>query len=474
MNKIRIDKLNKKILYNPIKIVMFYFIGLFILYIWGPLEWKTQNSFLLYLFLFAAFGLIYMGYNVTMRKIIKKSNNENIEEKLIVGHSTIIKFLKVFITINLLLTTLFLIRTTGLTSFSLNQIMSNLMNGLTDAGSQYNSKFENSGLFGGNLLAPIFTLLSPLLWPVIPLSIIYFKQLNFFNKILAVITIFIEAIRWISTGTNKGIIDLVLIIVAIVFLKQWQKSHETSVVRKIGKKVRVTFITIILIIIGLSLFQNNISSRINDDYNIVSYITNNTEVNVNSPIMMLVPQSIQPLIVYSTLYLTQGFYGLSLTLDEPFIPMFGVGNSYFLIENFSDLFNIDLWKYSYQSRVAYEGWQPLLNWHSIFSWLANDISYFGVLFLMYFLGKYFAVVYYRSVVNKDPIASTIFCLLVICFFYFSSNNQVLSSPSTFMAFYALNLLWFYKKTTKYKRRELVIYRENIKSISRRNDNESNS
>lgn len=229
-----------------------------------------------------------------------------------------------------------------------------------------------------------------------------------------------------------------------------QRRYEkvTRDVKRRNKRLRIIVITALLIIIGLAIFNNNISSRVNENYYTISAITNYTPINLESPLMKLVPENIKSLMVYTTLYLTQGYYGLSLTFDEPYIPMFGIGNSYFLLVNAEQLLDMDFWKYTYQSRVEYKGWKPLLNWHSIYSWLANDFTYLGVLVLMYFIGKYFAIVYYKSLVYKDPITSVLFCLLVISFFYFPANNQIMSTPAMFMAFLGLNGIWIYKNVTK--------------------------
>ncbi|WP_027308884.1 hypothetical protein [Caloramator sp. ALD01] len=450
MNSKNNERIVGRILYKPIKIVMLYFICLIILYTWGPLEWRTENPIEFYIFLLLSQGLIYIGYTKTIKKMYKKDAifkypGISYDEKVI------LKWLKVLIVINLIISCMFLIRTIGISSFSIYDIINSFYKGITDPGVMYNSKFTNEKIFGGKILAPIYTLMSPVLWPVLPLSIIYYKQLSFVNKTLIIMTIIIEIIRWVSIGTNKGIVELILIIIAILFLKQWQKmcSAVTIMTSKRSKHIRVVVITTVLIMIGLFLFQNNVSSRLNNSYYIVSAITNNTEINLESPLIKVTPIAFQPLLVYITQYLTQGYYGLSLTLNEPFIPMFGIGNSYFLIANFQELFNLDLWKYTYQARIAYKGWDPFINWHSIYSWLANDVSYLGVLVIMFLLGKYYAIVCYRSIRNKDPITSVIFCLLVICFFYFPANNQILSTPSTFMAFWGLNIYWFYK--TKIKR-----------------------
>lgn len=445
----------KRVFYKPLKIVMVYFLILIIIYIWGPMEWRTENPFLLYMFLFLSQGLIYLGYTTTIKKMYKKDQvySRQNTRLLILNHSLILKCLSVLISINLIMTVLMFIRTTGLSSFSVDHIINNLISGITDPGAQYYSKFDReNNLYGGNILAPLYTLLSPILWPVIPLSIIYYKKLSIINKAFLILTVLLESIRWISNGTNKGIVDLVLIILSVLMLKQLQKKHDRVVelVSKKSKRIRIAIFTVMLIIVGLSVFENNISSRINENYYTVSAITNNTNINEDAPLMKLVPQDIQPLLVYATQYLTQGYYGLSLTLDEPFVPMFGIGNSYFLISNIEQLYDVNIFQYTYQSRIQFKGWDPLLNWSSIYSWLANDFSYFGVLLLMFFLGKYFAIVYYKSLVYKDPITSVLFSLLLICFFYFPANNQILSTPSMFMSFLGLNLLWFYKINTKRK------------------------
>lgn len=442
------------ILYRPIKIVMIYFIGLIVLYIWGPFEWRTQNPPVFYLYLFLCQSLIYIGYKITMNKLLRRNESVKQEESeyVLFKQTTIVKLLKVLIAVNLVMTVLMTLRNIGLSSFSINNLWNEFLNGLENPGLQYDSKVNSENLFGGNILAPLSTLTAPFLWPVLPLSIIYFKKINVFNKGLVLLTIIIESVRWISTGTNKGIIDLILIILSVLFLKQLQKSFHLSNKIKARKRkvVAVTIIAMILVIIGLSVFQNNISSRINNNYGTVSAITNNTIINTKSPIMKIMPETLHPLVIYVTSYLTQGYYGLSLALDEPYIPMFGVGNSYFLISNFEGLLSKDIWKNTFQARLAYEGWNPFVNWHSIYTWLANDFSFLGVLIIMFYLGKYFAVVCYKSIVQKDSITSVILCLLFICFFYFSCNNQVLSMPSTFMAFWGINIYWFYK--SKIKRR----------------------
>ena len=443
-----------KTLYRPMQLVQLYLLFIIILYVLGPLEWRTQNSFLFYIFLFASQGLLLLGYTLQIKRLyVKETIEQTLENRqgLILSDEAVLKYLKKIIPINLLLTFMYLLRNTGVSGFSITQMISNLTRGFVDSGMQYSAKFTTEIAFGGNFLAPIITLMSPFTWIVIPLSLIYFKRIGHVNKILTILTIFFEAARWVSNGTNKGVIDLIIIFAVVVLIKQWQGKYMRLFKlqkNKQNKKIKTAIIIIILVVSGLLFFGNNISSRVNDNYSTISLITGGTEVNTNSPLMKITPKNYQPLLVYTAQYLTQGYYGLSIALNEPFIPMFGVGNSYFLIENIQQMFDVDIWQYTYQERIEYKGWHPFVNWHSIYVWLANDISFPGVLLLMFFFGKYFALVTYKCLILKDPIASSLLVLILLCFFYFPCNNQILSSPITFMAFWSLNIFWFYKVKIK--------------------------
>lgn len=69
---------NRAIFYRPISFLMFYFIGLLILYIWGPMEWKTQSPVILYSFLFLTHALIYVGFSINIKECIERVNLEKI------------------------------------------------------------------------------------------------------------------------------------------------------------------------------------------------------------------------------------------------------------------------------------------------------------------------------------------------------------------------------------------------------------
>lgn len=432
--------------YNPIKLILIYLIGTELLYFFGPLDWQTKNITILLLFFIISNLLLYLGYRSTMAKLINKGINDKKQYiPFVFSERTVLKYLRFLIPFNLVMSVANLLRYSGLNVFSITQIFENLLLGFNNAGAQYSAKFENASLFGGDILAPLSTALAPILWPVLPLSLFYFKKLTKINRILIIFTVFFEVTRWISIGTNKGIVDIFLILLSIYIL---QKNSKAIQKRRSYNNLILFFVVTIFLSLGLYFFSNTISSRIGDSMLIVQSLANNTQIDTDSLILKIFPDYLKITLIYITLYLTQGYQGLSLTFNEPFVPMFGIGNSNFLIENIQEVFNTNIFRNTYQYRIQHSGWDAQVNWHSIYSWLANDLSYIGVIILMFFIGKYIAIIYFRSIKYKDPLFIVLFSLIVIMIFYFPINNQIAAMPNTFMAFWFLNILWLLGKVKK--------------------------
>ncbi len=440
------SKQQKSVLYYPMKLVQLYLSFIIVLYIFGPFEWPTREPLLLYSFLFSAQIILFMGYKSSMKRNCTPTCKKNIDyEKFF------LKYLKYAITTNLVFVILNTIRNTGMSSFSLVTLLGKVNMGLLNPGQQYHEKFV-SATFGGSILTYTTVILSPFLWMVLPLSLYYFKKLNLFNKILTIIAVVFEAARWISVGTNKGIIDLIIIFSSIILIKHLQSRYSNGDVikTKYKNKFKIYIPLLILLVIGMTFFTNAINSRVGGVWE-NEFFTIHASINKEALLMRFLPDFVKPTMVYMTSYLTQGYYALSLALTEPFTPMFGIGNSMFLMDNFKKIFDADFFQYTYQTRLSYLGWDSLANWHSIYVWLANDISFIGILPLLYMLGKYFGNICKDVIINKNPIACVILCLLFIMFFYFPLNNQVLSYPTTFMAFWGLTFYWILQKITSRKR-----------------------
>ncbi|ESU34257.1 hypothetical protein G3A_01965 [Bacillus sp. 17376] len=424
------------ILLKPLLVAEIYFIFTLILYTFGPTTWINTNPYFLYAFLILYQLFFSFGYLYEINKARIPIGLDSKKENLITSNRIKIKrFVKFIIIFGLIMTSISTITYTNISTFSLSALIDQTINGITNPLSAYKESF--GGGSEGGIIYLIIVLTSPITWAAFPLSVVYFKRLNLSYKVIVIIMFSLEAMRWIIMGRNKGVFDLAIIIISIILIRKMQNKYENinnEVFKKRKAKGKKNILLIlILLTLCISYFTNAIGDRTNNH----SYYS----VNMDAPLMKISPEFLHPTLIYLTSYLTQGYYAFSRIIELQWTPMFGIGNSMFLMSNFSDLFNNDMFQYTYQSKLALKGIDPMSAWHSFYTWIANDVHWIGVLIIMFLLGRFFAFVVKKCVVEKEIIAYPLLCLMFILIFYLPGNNQVFSQPVTFMAFWVLSLYW---------------------------------
>ncbi|MBZ5524459.1 MAG: hypothetical protein LAP21_19650, partial [Acidobacteriia bacterium] len=150
-----------------------------------------------------------------------------------------------------------------------------------------------------------------------------------------------------------------------------------------------------------------------------------------------------------------GYYALYLSLKEPFVPMYGAGNSMFLTreaERFLDLPGFS--QRSYPARIEKYGWSVNQLWCSIYPWIASDISFPGVIVFVFLVGHFFALAWLDTLM-ANPFALLAFTNFLIMLIYFSGNNQMMQSGEGGVAFWVLLFAWLLTRTPIMNRRGLV-------------------
>jgi hypothetical protein len=142
------------------------------------------------------------------------------------------------------------------------------------------------------------------------------------------------------------------------------------------------------------------------------------------------------------MYLGVGYKGLSMCLDEPWVPTYGIGNSFFLTRQGERIVgDDDLWKRTYPARVEYRGWDSVGLWSSVYPWFASDLSFPGALVAVFFVGWIFARTWRDVIVGENPFAVIMFAQVVLMLFYFPANNQVLQFGEGLSGFYFTLIAW---------------------------------
>lgn len=415
--------------YNPINLIMIYFIFVYIIFQFGPWPWPNQNPELIFIFLFVSHFILYIGYVIS----INKKRKYKIIEKTYIFKFNFMTVLKYLIVINfILIIPIFFFRSEA--NFSLSTIINLINNGLYNPGELYHIKLEREA-GKASLLFLILTICYCFLKYLIVPNVIYFwSEINGIYKYLMIFTLIIEVMSWIAIGTNKGIFDNIFIIIVSYFIK-----YNFS-----NKKLNLKYIIFVLILMStiLTFFANSIISRSGklQTYNKFA----NVSVDYNNALLKLLPQNMQDIFIVMTSYLTQGYYGLSLALTEPFKSTYGFGSSWFLMNIYDIFFERQvIEERSYLYRLKEHGWQPDINWHSIYTWLASDYSFIGVVILMFIIGKIFGNVTRDCLEESNHISRSLFTLLIIMFIYFPMNNQIFSFADTFATFWLLFIIYLF-------------------------------
>ena len=403
--------------------VEIYLIFTIVLFFIGPIRWDIPSPIKLITYLALISIMLSLGFRWYFKNI--NACTYDIEQRYFLPDSLILNHLKYMLVFNVIIFSMYLIRNLGGNSLS----FTNILAWITNPSVQYMAKFDNSAGFFGQISAALATFSSFFLWGTIPLGIIYFKKLRTSWKLLVILNIIVEAVRWLATGTNKGIIDLVIIMLCFLFYSMIQKDTH------LGKKGLYIIIAVTLVIIGLSYFSTNIDGRVDGNY---IYLMNNlggNSLELNDNLLLKLFPGLTNLIIYADSYFTQGYYGLALGMEQNFTPMFGIGNSSFLRENIEEIFNCNLFQYTYMHKIDSLGWSEQSNWHSAYLWFANDFGFIGTLVVKLILGYYFAFICYHLFEERNCIFFPLFCMMIQMFFYFNM-------PFSFMGFVGMNLYLF--------------------------------
>ena len=262
-------------------------------------------------------------------------------------------------------------------------------------------------------------------------NIVYFNKFNELNKktkILGGLNLLLLPYLSLKLGNDKYMIDFILIIFisAMIFI----------IKRKI-KFFKLCLIFLIFLILGVSSFKqfsNRKLSRIEGSKMLIKDDTSDTYSDRNNIFIKNLDEKTKDGLIMLTSYLTQGYYGTALALEENYSPTYGFGHSMFLLENIKKI-NIEVYESSYLKKIENRGWIYGYRWSGIYPWIASDTTFPGSLVIFYLWGLLLALSFGEMIKNESFIAMGLFYTLTIGVIYFPANNQLFQSPEAFFTTY---------------------------------------
>lgn len=436
---------NRRVLYIPIFVSFIYLNFTMFLYEFGPWDWHTQNKFATYSYLYLYLVSLLLGFiwgvkkNFKTKEIIIEKRDLKIPYKLIV----------IFSILMIIFNTITIIRNLGLVGFSFSEILEQVSLGISDPGDQYYKKLtvDKSNAIGGSIFTFTTVILSPFTWAVLPLAFYFWKSMNKISKMIFIMAIVSECLKWISIATNKGIFDILIILSSILLLLSANHNKKDKIKNKL-KLNGVKLIFVLIFYFVISFFAKNISDRISGNFKALQY---NTEINFGSLLFYTLPDSMHPLLLALSSYLTQGYYAFSISTNLNFPNTLGFGNSVFIQENMKSIIGSTFLDGTYQMQLLNYGWDPNVNWHTFYLWIGNDVSLIGVPIVMFIIGFLFAINWTECIIKKDLISIISLPFWFILIFYIPANNQIGQSPYFFVPFFFWISLFIIKKYFVFKK-----------------------
>ncbi len=436
-----------KIKNTPIKIVVFYLIITLILYSVGVFDWKTERKFLFYFLQVVYIISLWLGYRNNINKAHRTGSEWNRHE------SRILRFLPIILVINIFMFLIDFIRSFGYATFTLTGYINSIIFGFFNMGAGYSKRLETAAVGGAELLGGnLFTLIN-LLWFFIELNgvllgILYFKKAKFITRFLVIINIFEVCVYYISVGTNIGLFRILLAIGLFGGIGLLKRERN---VRRAPNMKRVFIIFGIVGIIVICFFIQTLRSRGGILYWDSSwYNVGGIGVKRDSVLFQYLPTTLYLTVVAVSSYLTQGYQAFAYSLNVSWTPMFGLGQSYQIVQLLSK-YIFDLEKYTYQYKIEQMyGWSMSKNWASAYTWMANDVSVFGVPVILYLIGKVLALTYKESMLTDNAYSKIIFYFFVITCIFLPCNYQVVQFAGTYFAFIFAFIMWIASTRIKFK------------------------
>lgn len=405
----------------PIKVLLSFLVFTELLYVFGPINYNSENQLftLLYLLLINLFMLI--GFKSGLR------NNVPIRSKV---NSSYIGLVKKILLLSLILSFISLARKAE--TFNLFAILSKVIEGIIAPNDAYMSTLDSKA----SMITYVFMLLSPIQKSAIPLGVYCWKKLHRKYHFILVLLILIEIASWLVIGTRKGLFDIIITVIFTVI------AASPDIITNNKKRKKIILVASIFICLFLVYFIWSNMAR----YNVTEINNYDAALNhVKKSYDKISPLIVIPLSVIEN-YLCQGYNALSCAITEFFngeiCMTFGFGNNFFLI-NLLEQFNVDILEHTYQNTLFVKhGIDPFVNWHSIYVWLANDVTFIGVPFVMFFITRFLAILW-RNVINGNVLAVPSFVMTIQILAYAFANNQVLSF--SFIPFIVWTFIFKYQK-----------------------------
>ena len=411
--------------YIPLTIIVgFNLFTLFIFYT-APMRWATNNLLLFLFFSLSCQILIAIGYRLGFKKSSKRNISNPIFSKF---SNKKLHFVFYFYTLTFLIKYAYHLK---LRVLDIQGMFNLLMIGIANPQLGYAMSLNDATPY---VSWTIYLIISVIDLVFFIIGFIKWRNMGTGLRVLFSIFILIDLFYWMGLGTNFGVIKMVTTLV-------FASIYRLRYVKLNFKKVFLFYSgTILLLAFSIFIFSYNMNNRVgNVKIDFQSFNLGLSKVDENNTIFKILPKGIQQSYLYIVSYLTQGYYHTCLAFDLDFKSTFFLGNNPAIVD-LAKIFNIDVWPDTYMYRLSSKGVDPLARWHSAYLWYASDVSFYGVPFLLGFMGYLFGFSWGLILKKNDFLSKIVFIIFGNMLLFLFANNSYLSS--VFYSFMFILPIWY--------------------------------
>jgi hypothetical protein len=398
----------------------------------GPCEWEVENPLKLYGFLILAHLALLLGYLSAIRR-------QPMGYRVPLSPETLAKvsMLVAFVWAG---PEFYIVRSD---IRGIADVIAAVISGFSDLSAAYADKFNVDapqdsavGLFITRLrmLFLVFQVL------YFPLCVVYWRRLNWAWRIGFLVVLLLDAAKWVMIGTTKGIADISLSLPWLLLVAKPSLLSRLNLKKApIYGAVAMACFSVFFVFFTRAKLGNDVERLSNISYDPDSPIYSRPGFLLMSPLTSWQQHGV----AYLSSYLTQGYYALGMCLDEPFVWCYGLGHGYFTAEASRRFFPPDyILNRTYPARIEEsQGYAMWVHWHSIYPWIASDVTFPGTLVVVFLIGRVFALLWLDGIRGENPVAIGLFYLFILLLYYFPANSQVTGFAFQAIPFWLLLIAW---------------------------------
>lgn len=285
----------------------------------------------------------------------------------------------------------------------------------------------------------IFENFSFIIYFAIILGFSFFKSLpNRYKTLLVVATGLLVMYFMLYRGQQKQLGDIIIIMASALLINfSWQNKKIN-----ITKKMKI----IILVVFVVLFFSMVLSGRLimmNKTIYSLSH-GSNSMLNPDSILFKILPEGISLGIAFFIFYISHGYQGLVLSLEQPFVWTRFLGSASALTTLLERYLHIDtsILNQTYPMRTQLAtGWSETATWHTIFPWLASDFTFVGAIVILSIGAYMYGICWVECIIEKKWQSIILFTVFNIQWFYMVANNQLFTLKSTLMVVIFAVFFW---------------------------------